>query len=289
MQSNQSKNRFTQFCPIAPVELLIELRKLGLVESHIVVLAHDVVAHPNAYQRLLTTAIADDASMEPWTVILDNSQAEVAKGEVVFDEPLGEVIAEAACILFDAFPSAEDLLTICLPDTIGNWEKTVEDSARASIDWAQILRKRRMLLGRDYKWAAVMQGVHHDEQDKCIEGLSCIPDIRFWCVPRNLTNQGMSRNIAVLNMINKHAILAYKIHLFGMSNNIHDDITATQFGVVGIDSANPLVSAHLGERLIRPMNVKHQPRGDFWEKAQFTDLMGDNICMIRDAIRDGVW
>ncbi len=290
MQKPPNKNSFTQFSPIAPVKLLIELRKLGLVGSHLVVLAHDVVAHPGEYEKLFRTMINGSDDLEPWTIILDNGAAEMAKGEFeLTGVTLLDVVCEAACTIYDSFPSAEDRLFITLPDTIGNWQKTVEDSAKASIEWTQYLRRSRMLLGKEYNWAAVMQGVHLDEQDKCMEGLLCIPDVKIWCVPRNLANQGYSRNLAVLRMINQWSIRADFIHLFGMSNDVYDDITATQHGVCGIDSANPLVLAHRRVQMHRGLAVKHYSREDFWTKVQFTDLMGENICVVQEAIRDGVW
>ncbi len=244
----------SQFAPVAPPLMLLDLKDKGALGDYHLLLAHDVVVQEDLYREVFA-----DINPKPF-VIMDNSVIELG-------EPVStEVMEEAASIV------RPDL--IVLPDVLGDSERTIELSTKASVSWA-------------YKdlgpFLVVPQGTTTDEFLSCAEDLMHLPRVEGWGVPRHATAKLGSRHTLVYRLMVLRPL--YTMHLLGFSDNIQDDISvARAHGVNGIDSAVPI---RLGLQN-RPFNIhidSHPPRGNYWETAKVAiPQVLENLAKVRGWI-----
>lgn len=279
-----------QFAPIAPVRILQDLRKMGLYDGYAVMLMHDVCQYPDEYKRLLDTPVPMGSENKPWTIILDNSQAEIAKGEI----PKPDEEEHMSMMRYATYQLSQklnledgDRIYVCLPDTIGDAQTTIEDSFSAAEKWKRHFLKAGLRIGVDYTWAVVVQGTTASDVADCVDCFGMLPDVGMWCAPRNYANVCGSR-LPLLDYMFRF-IEPKHVHLFGMSNYITDDIMCAAKGVRGIDSANPLVLGWKTIQMRRGAPVRHVARDAYWSNARVVDAMCENICTVQEAIADGYW
>jgi hypothetical protein len=230
------------FAPVVPLAVAKVLKEEGTLGNYHLLLAHDVVEHPDEYREVYGEYCHKGRGM----VILDNSLIELGKS-FTYDG-----IIEAAEILNPSF--------VVLPDTLGDVKATCE----ASKEFHAYLHERRL----DGKWPlmGVMQGKTVQECMQCAFELA--PMIHGLCIPRHLVKELGSRTEMAQWAIARFREMTF--HLLGFSDDILDDIcTARLYGVEGIDSAVPLRLAveGIGIAISDEVLAKAGPRGNFWNTS----------------------
>lgn len=258
------------YCVVAPLQILEALdewRELG--QTHLL-LAHDIVKPDNQarYKKLFHRPYRQELGLpDNWFthVILDNSVIETGNAVDM------DVIFKAAEIVR---PSC-----IVLPDVLEDCDATIEGCTQAFDQWQSTLYKTypsdtRM---RDMPFLYVPQGKTLKEFTKSAEALRVGSDrIRYWGVPRNLVKNIKTRRhaIEVVRELNDRRY----VHMMGFSDDLVDDyLCANVLQVDTIDSAVPL---RCTDRFT--LQAELGPRGDWWEKAEFTTQMKDNLAIARN-------
>ena len=248
-----------RFAPVAPIHILKEMATQNVLGNYHLLLAHDVVKHPNECAEIF------DHEHQFDTVIMDNSVAE-----------LGEAVDLKMVIEAVQITQAN---VIVLPDAYLDMQRTIDDCARALPSWRSTFQEQ---LTHQWSFMMVPQGRTIQEWTKCAEQFGKQGQkINWWGIPRNLTDlptigtRLQAIKIASAVRPDRH------IHLLGFSDNMIDDVICSKEPAVnGIDSAVPL-------RIPEPfsMTAKVGPRGDWWEKGQFTLQTKQNLETIRNLVR----
>lgn len=263
--NNRALPNYPQYSPIGPISVLEDLEDHYLLGDYLLLLAHDVENHWKRYQTLLMRVRERQPNA---FVILDNSAVELP-------EPYPpHKLAELA-----TFVGADVLV---LPDAISQPMKTVGYIYQASHD-VNIQR-----LGREVDLMAVIQGHTISEVSEFIDAVKPL-GFRWWGIPRVIENTWSGRKRVVELLVTELGEENISgIHLLGMSRYGGSDVAAVQSHplVRGIDSANPLVMGHQGERLARSP-WKHTTRGDYWSREGTNPVIRENVTIVRDAVRYG--
>ncbi len=245
----------SQFAPVAPPQLLLDLKRKGVLGNYHLLLAHDVVAQKELYREIF-----DGTQAGNMFIIMDNSVIELG-------EPVApEVLEEANSIV----PTSVTIL----PDYIGECERTIGSCTIATQKWAQ------KGLG---PFMAVPQGKTLNEFIDCATALKSLPGVEAWGIPRHATTKLGSRHPLTYQVIITDPLKT--VHLLGFSDDLKDDIScARAHGVNGIDSAVPL-RLGLENVQLHEYLQSHSPRGNYWKTATFaTDMVLRNLAFIRKAI-----
>lgn len=263
----------TRYSPVAPIRVLEDLayeevqqdkRYLG---DYLLLLAHEVLDNKAAY-RTLVGDVRHRHSTGAF-IMMDNSVVELGKPMSV-----EEVIAAADVVLADV---------IMTPDVLGSFSRTQR----------VVEREAEQLLNSHYQLMRIPQGASNAELIECVDWLrTYIPTmpthegeegVEYWGIPRWITNQLGSRG-PLIQYICMTAETEPRIHLLGMSKNIQDDLYCVrQPGVMGIDSANPLVNGYLGHTM-RKDQSRHWERGDFWECTGANEIMINNVGLMHEWV-----
>ncbi len=244
----------SKFAPVAPPQMLLDLKAKGALGDYHLLLAHDVVKQKDLYKEVF-----GDIEPAPY-VIMDNSVIEL--GEPVS----GEVMEEAKSIVKTNL--------VVLPDVIADSGRTVEMGIEASVAWTY------WDLG---PFMAVPQGKTIDEFLSCAEGLMHLPGVTAWGVPRHATAKLGSRHTLTYRLMVLKPI--FGIHLLGFSENLQDDISVARTACInGIDSAVPIRLGLQGVPFHTHLD-SHPPRGDYWETATTANsTVLENLAKIRGWI-----
>lgn len=250
-----------QYSPIAPVHMLQELQDKNLLGNYLLLLAHDVVAHPRKYNDLLFE-VRDHYEPDNVFVIMDNGVVE--RGAPV---PLEELLDAASIV---------DASCVVLPDVIGDFSAT-----------RRLVTSQLCPIANDYPIMCIPQGKNLQEVYDCIDWMAeflaqnMFKDT-YWGIPRWISNKLRSRR-SVVNYIN----MAYgnKIHLLGMSEHMGDDFKCLGMkNVMGIDSANPLVLGMNDILMYNTMMYEHLPRDNYWQMPKMKEQMVMNVAWMHDAV-----
>lgn len=224
----------TEFAPVAPLEVHKALHETGDLGTYQLLLAHEVLAEPQAYYEFWRDQIDQ-------TIIMDNSLIELGHPMKI------EKVMEAASIV------GGDTSIVVLPDVLGDRIGTMAlvFDALEELDDTEIP-------DLEVKTLAVAQGATPIDTFSCARDLIQL-GVDYVSIPRRLADGAGSRLWAARTVAAYHK----PIHLLGFSDNNWDDIvTAGVAGVVGIDSAVPIwlglqgrllppepeVAAHYGKR-----------------------------------------
>ena len=243
----------SMFAPVAPLPLMFDMKKRGILGKYHLLLAHDVAENVEEYETLFS-------DVEDAYIILDNSLIELG-------HPAPDYIIQRAA-------AAVNPKCIVLPDYLREGQKTLEASKKAMIRW------KRLKL---WPFMAVVQGKNIGEIQAVAAEMSGWSDVTAIGIPRVIADTLLPRSHFVEYV---HKVAPYKsIHLLGFSNNLFDDIAAARMpGVVGIDSAVPLRMGLAGD-LIDLNQSTHAPRGDFWDTAEeLNDQAVENLDLVRSWI-----
>lgn len=251
------------FAPVVPLSIAACLKENNLLGNYHLLLAHDVLANPDAYKEIYRPY----TDGRPMDIIMDNSLIELGYPMEVLH------VLEAAKVV--------GAKKVVLPDELGELDKTL----RAVWDSVDVWHKLPMEVTKGIKPVAVVQGKNLSECLTCIReyAKSGIEDIS---IPRVLQKYLGSRS--EITMIAHLHYGFQNIHLLGFSDNILDDVACTrQPGVKGIDSAVPIRAAY--KTLAISMDDPHfdrlvGPRGTYWDVTP-KDLSAVQISMIMHNIR----
>lgn len=241
----------SKYSPIAPIAIMEKLYEHDLLGNYLLLLAHDVLKHPERYENLIL-AIPDDLF-----IIMDNSVVELGR-PMPFDD-----VVEAACVV--------EASCIITPDVLGDFEATQN----------LIMEHQKDLETCGFPLMRAPQGNSPEELIKCVDWMrsqlprNTLDEPEYWGIPRWIAN-----NLGSRIPITQYILLSAehpKVHLLGMSSWYEDDMRLTTFeGVMGIDSANPLV---LGQNMVDMTqdDWTHLDRGDYWLHTQLLPLAASNV------------
>lgn len=254
-----------QYSPIAPVHLLKQLDNVGALGPYLLLLAHDVLAHPKEYLELIESQL--ETHPNELFIIMDNG-----------------VIEKGAPVSLNNLLEAADLVeanVVVGPDIVGNLKGT-----------KALMMEQADFIKEDYSLMFIPQGGNFAEIFDCIDWYTeRFPEIAhsdapsYWGIPRWVANELGSRHTIVNDIITYDE--QAKIHLLGMSYNLRDDLaTCLHPNVMGIDSANPLVLGHRGYRIYQ--DSEHYPRENFWDECLEVNAdMLHNVRWVQGALNAG--
>jgi len=253
-----------RYAPVVPLSIARMLKEAKILGNYHLLLAHDILAHPHEYREVYGH-LQEDAFKY---IILDNSVIEL--GEPL---PPKDLLKAADIVKADV---------IVLPDVLRNKDATVE-AVKAGI---------QELGGGKYALMALPQGEKYSSWQRCVEEFDRIPGfsraVTTIGIPRNVRQHlGHSRVDAAIFV--KCILNPSNMHMFGFSNDVHDDMLATTTvrGVSGIDSAFPVwLANHYGLEIYRSLtdDERKLQRGDWWESHEAQknfDLVKYNINQVR--------
>ncbi len=250
-----------RFSPVGPIALLEDLQTERLLGNYLLLLAHDIIAHAERYEKLVST-VRFQGGKETF-IILDNSMMELGCSMSTNELQTAHSIVRPNCTI--------------LPDILEDGMRTVKYSVQSS----DAMAKSGLA-----PFMAVPQGKSLPEISWCAQQLSLISGVEYWGVPRAIANRFGTRRI-MMNVLGFGREAGYRItlqqniHLLGMSNYIADDLHCMVMpGIMGLDSANPLVLGQQGYRLSQ--ELRHTTRGDFWNETRLTQETRDNIHFVRN-------
>ena len=242
------------FAPVAPLPLMFDMKRRGILGKYHLLLAHDVADEGAEYRDLF-------ADMEDMHIILDNSLIELGHPAPDYIMQRAAAVVKPKCIV--------------LPDYLRDGQRTLNESKKAIARW------KRLKLS---SFMAVIQGKNIGEIQAVAAEMAGWSDVTALGVPRVIADTLMPRSHFIEYV---HKVAPYKdIHLLGFSNNIVDDIAAARMpGVVGIDSAVP-IRMGLNNQKIEVDQDNHTPRGDFWnaEYEELNDQAIENLDRVRSWI-----
>jgi len=264
--------RYSPIAPIAILEQLLDHQKdkgKRVLGNYLLLLAHDVLEHNYDYARLVGEVRRNAEGKESF-IIMDNSAIENTGGALDFP-----TVLDAAQIV------GADV--IMMPDVVGNFPLTQD----------LILKEFYHLRACKYPLMKVPQGTTLTEVFECVQWLlttfppACLDEPVYWGIPRILTNNPeIGSRAPVIEFIN---LLPgnHQIHLLGMSHNLADDLwCTTKIGVMGIDSANPIVMGVAGLRVCigDDNGWVHLSRGNLWESHTLHALSIENVEFMHEAV-----
>lgn len=246
-----------KFAPVAPFHIYQQFAVNGYVPKTVLLLAHDVVAHPEGYHETFSDPLWHDT-----TIIMDNSLVELKKAvdtEMVFNAC--EIVAADIAVL---------------PDVMGDGLSTFVETEKVYNEWKWKFR--------EYELMALIHGKDVQEWFHCAYGMANHCPTPWVGIPRITANiRDQAGNFYTRSDLVDFVDLVYsdkpKIHLFGFSDYPWLDITDASYQrVSSIDSAVPLrqkegnIFADAG------------PRGDWWESVTYEKWMIDNCLKVDSMI-----
>lgn len=255
--SNYMRGKKMKFAPVAPYHIYQQFVLNGYIPNHVLLLAHDVVAHKQEYKETF-----EHPALQGTTIIMDNSAVEL-KAPVDL-----AMVAEAQEIV--------DAGYVVLPDFVGDSQKTLEATLEAWPIWQWKFSQKCGLM-------AIIQGETIQDWFYCAEQFKAAGvDPALIGIPRiaegiqDSSSGAVYHRSQLVEWCEDWLFPGKPIHLFGFSDSIWEDLRAAQYGAVqSIDSAVPL-------RLESPMIFSEDagPRGDWWEMVKFDPSMIERCQLI---------
>lgn len=244
-----------EYAPIAPLPMLKDMKNHGLLGNYLLLLAHDVLENSADYE-----AYFGYGGSPPFMhIIMDNSTVELDNSPLDASDVLEAAkIVSATCVI--------------LPDVQRDHYETI----------AKVKEALKEYKDSEIPLMAVPQGIDNSEIVKCAQWMHDNVKPDYWGIPRWFTNEIGSRkpHIQLLNAL----VGDPKIHLLGMSSNLTDDLESCMLpGIMGIDSANPIVMGQANKNM-RDDQWVHMDRGDLWEQTTITATTTQNIQYMRKQL-----
>jgi hypothetical protein len=239
---------------------LEQLHDKGQLGNYLLLLAHEVLEHPRGYIDLVDSL--ENTEESPRFVIMDNGVIETGAALPVIDVVEAANLVEADCIVN--------------PDVLGDFQATQK----------LVISQSTELRNSGFPLMRIPQGEDLTELIQCVDwmrGYLETPwDSDYWGVPRWVSNE-LGTRASLVYYIGMRAP-RQSIHLLGMSRNFDDDMFCTTMeGVMGIDSANPLVMGYAGIDL-GSGRYRHIKRGNFWQITELRDQVIENVEWMHDNV-----
>jgi len=242
----------TKFCIVAPIQVLEGLQRAKEIGWNHLVLAHDIVRHPERYHDVFAPMSGNYNRI----VILDNGVIETGASVNL------EVMLAAYREVIPTY--------VVLPDVLLDCKATITSCSQALRDWTAAFPPRAQFM-------LIPQGKTLEEFTECAEYFTD-HKIAAWGCPRNLVKQIGTREKAnqILHTLNPQR----PIHMMGFSDSIYDDILSAKYcglPIMSIDSAVPLrYPAKI------TLTTKPGPRDDtWWRHGMVTDQTIGNLKIVR--------
>lgn len=252
--------RFAPVCNLPIYQGLLSHSELG---NYHLLLAHDVLDKKEGYAKVFQRPNYSPTRV----VIMDNSVIELG-AHVGIDTVLPAVIAAQANV-------------VVLPDVLEDWEATVDAFQRYYVEWATACN----YLTHPWSFMVVPQGKTIEEFTRCAEHLAAHDsNIGWWGIPRNLVKLHGSREraINICHLLNP----TRQIHMLGFSDDNVDDLLCAQIPfVAGIDSAVPVRASWFNMPWL--ISLKYPPRGNWFEVAECTEMVRQDIAKARILFNGG--
>lgn len=259
------------FAPVAPIQILEQLKTEGLFGNYHLFLAHHTLEHPGRFQRLVEPGDPDVNRV----FIMDNSIVELGSSCTV------ETMAKAVEPLLNGC-GPNDAIVAVLPDAMGDGLATRRLIREQFFTW-------RAGLPENVRLMAVAQGSNWRDYCETIDFLKPYTDagdIQAVGIPRVLTSPfylGTRKQAcfyASLRLANLNTGYSPLIHLLGFSDDVPDDLmNAAHFGY-HIDSAVPLrAPADWTWAKEIPSRPKH-----WFNEGTLTDAARKHLAEIRQII-----
>jgi len=230
-----------KFAPVVPFHFYQQFLLHNYIPQSILLLAHDVVAHPQEYEELFM-----DVRWKNTTIFMDNSLVELKKAVDI------NMVHEAVEIVG---PHKRRVVVIC-PDVMAEAQASAKLTKDSWPEWAWKFRNFEKLV--------VIQGSNMPGFIGCAEELAEL-DPEWVSIPRVTEGLWGYHRRELIPYI-KAIFPGSKIHLLGFSDYIWEDLRAAGHpDVRSIDSAVPFRMATndiLSEQI--------PPRGNWWDTAQFS-------------------
>lgn len=239
-----------KFAPVAPHHLYSAFLANNYVPHSILLLAHDVVAHPDEYSELFISTEWSNT-----TIFMDNSLVELKKAVDI------EMVADAVDIV-----GRPQVVVIC-PDVMAEAQASAKLTKDAWPEWYWRFRHHQKLV--------VLQGSDMAGFLGCAESLAELePD---WVSIPRVTESLWGYHRAELIPYVDAIFPTSRLHLLGFSDYIWEDLrAASHWKVASIDSAVPL---RMKTPLILTEDVgKRDPQ--WFENVQFEYSMIDRCNQI---------
>ena len=239
---------------------MLATKDTTLIGDSYLLLAHDVLEYAERYAKVFS-----DPLFEECNIILDNSVIELGSSVSA------ETLLKAADIV--------NANVIAMPDVLLDGPETF----KASLAFYESLIEEDKF--RSYMF--IPQGKTFEEWCNCLE-LAFEHDLPLDWI-------GIARNTTNRIVHSRKALVAYastlepgaQIHLLGFSDNPQDDITTiVDMGkhIASIDSAVPVRYPGVYTR----DSADPGPRGDWWEKAEWSAQVAENIMCARSIFEEDV-
>ena len=258
----------SRFAPVVSLRGAQLLEQEGLYGDYHLLLAHQILADPDGWERLF----AEIRAKRHIDVIVDNSIIE-----------LGEPLTDSALLQAVHIVRADYLV---LPDCIDDLPETMYRSFGA----AGRIHTEKNLLPDFCEFLAVIQGQTFRECLLCAEVFTRLPRLGAVAVPRGLPRLFRSRYELTKEV---YRISKKPIHLLGFSGYLEDDLATAKLGfeagIMGIDSAVPIREGLAGRWYNYETNRQGLARRDKNYLNQelplgLNDYVRDNIKWVRDQI-----
>lgn len=243
----------SKFAPVVPYHMYQQFLINGYVPDSVLLLAHDVVAHPNEYNELFK-----EPSWDSTTIFMDNSLVELKAAVDI------EMVASAVETI-----DRPQVVVIC-PDVMAEAEASAKLTLDAWPEWSWRFR--------NYETLVVLQGSKMNEFLGCAEYLEPL-DPDWVSIPR-VTEGLFGYHRRELIPYIKAIFPDSKMHLLGFSDFIWEDLRAAASPhVSSIDSAVPfrMASKRIFSEVVRE-------RGDWWKTGSFVPEDLDRIAIIDSYI-----
>lgn len=262
-----------QFAPVAPIQILEQMREQCVLGTYHLLLAHHVLEFPERF-----TALFDEWAQS--TIFMDNSIVEL--GDAASDAK----VKEACEVILAAKPLGSPnrqphWVYPVLTDVMGNGEETRKESTTSYKWWEENGDFQRM-------WPmVVLQGDSWEEFTKTADYFLLNPDfgrLAYVGIPRVLVQHLGTRMRAVeyVNAIRPDI----NVHLLGFSDDVTDDILCSKHhSVEGIDSAVPIRYSHsVPGGLYTPASIIPPRPKDWFENGTFDKESFKNLQAMRQWV-----
>jgi hypothetical protein len=249
-----------RFAPVAPIQILEEMKLAGCLGNYHLLLTHHVLEYPDRFRELFKGG-------DSHAIFMDNSIVEL--GDAVSDEK----VKEACEVVVD---SGNNWVYPVLIDVMADGPATIEASTE-SYDWW-------IKNGEDYHPMVVLQGNSWETFTQTCDHFLLNPEFRkiaYVGIPRVLVDHIGTRQLAIQYV---DAIRPdINVHLLGFSNDVTDDVICCNLAPVeGIDSAVPLRYSYSGgDGLYTPTSVIPPRPADWFEKGTYDRTIFENLEAMR--------